>query len=408
MIRLPMETSNLCGQAAHNVLLLQRRLNRPIVVLIAGGTGSGKTEAIGAEIKRILDDFRSVATDSTDNYYRGAAWIAEQAIQNKILNWDMPEVVELNLLRDNMRRFQAGDGYTRPVYNMVASERVDTTYVEPADILLVDGIFALDEVLAKQGDYGIYVDADFHARLLRRMLRDTTGRTGMTLDEVIRYFIQTAEPAHRLYVESSRDRANIIIANPLNPTTEVTQAGEVTRQVKFPCNGSFGFLSSGGVIPSFYGEPVGQTDYYLRLPEGGEVLRLRQESEAWTFTYKAAPQPNAGCLERPTLTIPIGQVEALQLISFKPLGVTIVNKKRRSGYVLYSLPDGRQGYILVAHDTDVTRMFDGQVTELGNWVEASLDKGMEWPAAHQIIAQVCRGLDNTPSVASYLAMPDKP
>ena len=184
---------------------LQRQ---PVVLGVAGGTGSGKTTVI-AEIMRLLGP-DGVAVIQHDWYYRDRSYLPVQ--ERERLNYDHPDSLDTDLVVDHLRHLLRGDSIQAPVYDFASHTRLPKTRpVEPRPVMIVDGILVLAEpTLRSLMDIRVFVDTDSDLRLLRRIQRDIHQR-GRTLESVIRQYVETARPMHLEFVEPSKRHAHVII-----------------------------------------------------------------------------------------------------------------------------------------------------------------------------------------------------
>lgn len=181
---------------------------KPVVVGVAGGTGSGKTTVI----QRILDrvGFDRIAYLPHDAYYKDASHLppAERAH----LNFDHPNALDNALLIEHIRTLLAGRPVDVPIYDFTTHTRSpQTRRVQPCPVILVEGILVFaDEELRRLMDIKIYVETDADIRFIRRLQRDISER-GRTVQSVIEQYLSTVRPMHLLFVEPSKRYADIII-----------------------------------------------------------------------------------------------------------------------------------------------------------------------------------------------------
>src|SRR5215203_842828 len=188
--------------------LLDASNRKPLVIGIAGGSGSGKSTVarkVGEAISR-----SSVAFLDMDAYYRNFAHLPME--DRKRVNWDHPEAFDMELLVAQVRDLCAGRSIDKPVYDFVSHTRsARTQRVDPADVLVLDGILLfVDALLRSLCDVKVFVDADADIRLIRRLKRDVQKR-GRTLDEVMTQYLETVHPMHLQFVEPSKRYADVIV-----------------------------------------------------------------------------------------------------------------------------------------------------------------------------------------------------
>lgn len=182
--------------------------NKPIILGVAGGSGSGKTTVVHKIIKSVGED--NVLLIQHDSYYRDLGHLALE--ERKKQNFDHPSSLETELM---IRHLEAlGNGYKIeiPTYDFVAHTRSEkTVQAAPKKIILVDGILIFSEPnLRKHMDIKIFVDTDDDVRLLRRLKRDILER-GRELDGVLNQYEKFVRPMHLEFVEPSKRYADIII-----------------------------------------------------------------------------------------------------------------------------------------------------------------------------------------------------
>lgn len=180
----------------------------PVVIGIAGGTGSGKTTVANVILERV--GAQNIAFLAHDSYYRDLKDLPRA--QRELVNFDHPESLETGLLvthLDTLRQWQAIDV---PVYDFTIHSRTSRTrHLTPQPVILVEGILVFAEAdLRKLFDVKIYVDTDPDIRFIRRLKRDLVER-GRTVDSVIQQYETSVRPMHLEFVEPSKRYADVII-----------------------------------------------------------------------------------------------------------------------------------------------------------------------------------------------------
>ena len=180
---------------------------KPLVIGIAGGTGSGKTTLT----KRICHDFaEDVAILYLDNYYRSNDNLS--FAERETINYDHPDALETDLLVSHVKQLLEGKPIEMPVYDYNIHNRTkDVRHVEPNHIIVIEGILVLqNKELRSLMDIAIYVDTDADERVLRRVIRDVKER-GRDVEGIARQYLSTVKPMHYLYVEPTRSTADIVV-----------------------------------------------------------------------------------------------------------------------------------------------------------------------------------------------------
>jgi uridine kinase len=185
-----------------------QRTPRPLIIGIAGGSGSGKSTVA----RRIADGLggAQVAFIDMDAYYRDHSHLSLD--ERRHINWDHPDAFELGLLSRHLHALARGEAVEKPVYDFVEHRRAFMTVrVEPADVIVIDGILLLvDPDVRDACDVKVFVDTDADIRLIRRIRRDLVER-GRPLDEILDQYLTTVQPMHLQFVEASKRYADIII-----------------------------------------------------------------------------------------------------------------------------------------------------------------------------------------------------
>lgn len=181
---------------------------QPVLIGVAGGSGSGKTTVSQAILERVGRE--RIAFVQHDAYYRDRSYLPfEERVR---LNYDHPDSLETDLLVAQLRELRAGRAVEIPQYDFAEHvRRKETRRVEPRPIILVEGILIfVDRALREMFDIRIFVDTDADLRFLRRLQRDLSER-GRTVESVIHQYLETVRPMHLDFVEPSKRYADLII-----------------------------------------------------------------------------------------------------------------------------------------------------------------------------------------------------
>jgi uridine kinase len=180
----------------------------PLVIGIAGGSGSGKTTVAQEILKRVGAD--RIAYLQHDSYYKDLTGLPPT--QRAEINFDHPDSLENELLAKHIASLRDFLPVSVPIYDFANDRRTDQTFtVEPKNVILVEGILIFVEPeLRKLFDVKIFVDTDADIRLIRRLHRDITERS-RTTEYVIQQYQATVRPMHLEFVEPSKRYADVII-----------------------------------------------------------------------------------------------------------------------------------------------------------------------------------------------------
>ena len=180
---------------------------KPLIIGIAGGTGSGKTTLVDRLKEQFGDDISVLAHDS---YYAEHHDLSLE--ERRALNYDHPAAFDTDRMIQDLEDLKAGKTVQVPVYDYTVHDRLEETReVTPNKVILVEGILIFDnKALRDLLDIKLFVDTDADVRILRRIHRDVTERS-RTLDTVMEQYLKTVKPMHEQFVEPSKRYADIII-----------------------------------------------------------------------------------------------------------------------------------------------------------------------------------------------------
>lgn len=182
-------------------------MRSPMIIGIAGGTGSGKTTITQSIVERFGEN---VTVLYHDDYYKEQHSITYE--ERCKTNYDHPDAFDTDLFLEHLDKLRAGEAIDSPVYDFTIHDRSDKTKsVRPAPVILIEGILIfVDPALTDRMDIKIFVDTDADVRILRRLERDVKER-GRSIDSVIGQYLGTVKPMHEKFVEPSKKMADIIV-----------------------------------------------------------------------------------------------------------------------------------------------------------------------------------------------------
>ena len=184
-------------------------MEKPYIVGITGGSGSGKTYFLKKLLERLGEN---VCMISQDNYYRDRS--VQPKDENGIENFDLPESIDLDTFAKDLSMLKNGETIYRMEYTYNNKEAKPKKLVfSPKPVIIVEGIFILHhEAVKEMLDLKLYIDVKDHIKLTRRILRDRKER-GYPLEDVLYRFENHVMPTYERYIQTHRSDADIVINN---------------------------------------------------------------------------------------------------------------------------------------------------------------------------------------------------
>ncbi|MGX5377044.1 uridine kinase [Ligilactobacillus sp. LYQ135] len=184
------------------------KTQRPVIIGVTGGSGSGKTTVSNAILEQLHG--HSLAMIQEDSYYKKQDDVPFD--EREKVNYDHPNAFDTDLLVDQLNQLLQRKSIDIPVYDYTIHTRSqEVIHQEPKDVILVEGILVLnDPRLRDLMDIKIFVDTDDDIRIIRRIQRDIEER-GRSLQSVIDQYLSTVKPMYHQFIEPSKRYADIIV-----------------------------------------------------------------------------------------------------------------------------------------------------------------------------------------------------
>jgi uridine kinase len=181
---------------------------KPVVIGVAGGSGSGKTSVT----KAIYEQFKghSILMIEQDYYYKDQSHLPfEERLKT---NYDHPLAFDNDLLIEHIEQLLKYESINKPVYDYsIHTRSAKVIPVKPQNVIILEGILVLeDERLRNLMDIKLFVDTDADIRIIRRMQRDIRER-GRTMESVIEQYVNVVRPMHNQFIEPTKRYADIIV-----------------------------------------------------------------------------------------------------------------------------------------------------------------------------------------------------
>lgn len=185
-------------------------MKKPLLILVAGGSASGKSTVVQEILDRAGID--EVLIIKHDDYYLDQSHLPLQV--RFLTNYDHPSSLDNQLLIEHLKKLLNGEPIDKPVYDFVNHTRSqEIEHVKPKPIIIVEGILILEnEEIRKLSDISLFVELDDDTRFIRRMLRDMKER-GRSLESIINQYQSTVKPMFHKYIKPTKRYADVIIPN---------------------------------------------------------------------------------------------------------------------------------------------------------------------------------------------------
>ena len=180
------------------------------VVLIGGGSASGKTYVLRKVLEKLPKD--RVTVISLDDYYKDFSVLPME--ERAKINFDHPKAFDWKLMNAQLSALKNGEAIEKPIYDFTIHGRSPKTEkVEPKDLIIIEGIMALvNKDLRSIGDLKVFISASRERRLVRRIDRDQRER-GRTYESIIEQYFTTVLPMYEEIIAPSMYYADLIVNN---------------------------------------------------------------------------------------------------------------------------------------------------------------------------------------------------
>ena len=180
------------------------------IVLIGGGSASGKTYVLRKVLEKIPED--KITVISIDDYYKDFSVLPME--ERAKINFDHPKSFDWKLMNEQIKALKNGETIEKPIYDFVTHSRSDKTeIVEPKELIIIEGIMALvNRELRSIGDLSVFISASRERRLVRRIDRDMKER-GRSYESIIDQYFTTVLPMFEEIIAPSQYYADLIINN---------------------------------------------------------------------------------------------------------------------------------------------------------------------------------------------------
>ncbi|RDC62216.1 uridine kinase family protein [Adhaeribacter pallidiroseus] len=186
-------------------------MQQPFIIGITGGSASGKTTFL----KKLIASFspQEICLISQDNYYHPHD--DQELDENGIINFDLPSSIDAAAYAQDVLRLKNGESFIRKEYTFNNPDIIPRDLeFKPAPIVVVEGIFVFHyQEIAQHLNLRVYIDAEEHVKLQRRIMRDVKERGYGGLDDVLYRYSHHVVPTYEKYIRPYKYDADLIIPN---------------------------------------------------------------------------------------------------------------------------------------------------------------------------------------------------
>ena len=185
-------------------------MNKPFLIGICGGSGSGKTSFINS-LREYFDE-NQLCIISFDEYYHPR----EHQITDDsgIKNFDLPESIDHEAFREDLVKLGKGQRVDRLEYVFNNPQaKAETKVYLPAPVVIVEGLFIYHfENIRSKIDLKLFIDTKEEYKIIRRIKRDQSERNYPLEDVLYRYEYHVA-PAYEKYIRPYKELSDLIVNN---------------------------------------------------------------------------------------------------------------------------------------------------------------------------------------------------
>ncbi len=185
-------------------------MQKPLIIGITGGSGSGKSFFVRELVKNFRKD--QVCLITQDNYYKTRD--QQPVDENGVKNFDMLESIDGDKLHKDILKLVQGQEVEILEYTFNNPDLKPKKIIfTPAPVLIIEGLMIFSwEQIRELIDFSIFIDADELIKVKRRIKRDAQER-GYDLDDVLYRYEHHVAPFYNEYLEPLKKEVNVIIQN---------------------------------------------------------------------------------------------------------------------------------------------------------------------------------------------------
>jgi uridine kinase len=241
------------------------------LISVAGGSCTGKTTFI-SQLRSALGDRLSVI--HLDDYQTGSEWDKRKT---SVYGWDDPEHFSVPEMERTVSLFLNGKNVSVPQFSLKENRRTGARNIIHTKMLLIEGLYVLQPFLSVVPDMGIYLEAPFYVRFIRRIVRFMTEVKPEDAATPLRHMVMNTYRAHRAFVSKQKDFADLVAISSHTGETLHTLLSRC-RRLRCPRNGSgYRFIQPAYRIQLY--ETAKADQYFVLRDKGRTAYAVKLEDE---------------------------------------------------------------------------------------------------------------------------------
>lgn len=187
--------------------------NRPIIIGIAGGSGTGKSTLVSKNIKNAFQSLFESKIISQDDFRKNREY--KNKI-NSIYKWDDPKMFSIKECQQFLLSLSLNSNWRIPIYDNNKFQRTGSLIITPSKLVLFEGIYALQDDLNRTYSLKIYVESPLYARMIKRVIRGVKKYKYKDCNNLIFQFLNSVTLAHSTHVIKQKKYADIVVSDTLD------------------------------------------------------------------------------------------------------------------------------------------------------------------------------------------------
>lgn len=179
--------------------------NKPFIIGISGACGSGKTWFARKLQTELVG---SVCIFTLDSYSKN-----EEFVNSLEYRYDNPQAIDYDKAYGDLLKLLQGIPIALPIYDYTTHSTISEMRIASPATIIIEGIYAFhDNRFLDLMNFKVWIEADEHARIKKRIERDVKER-GETYEEALFRHFNDSEPAYKKFYIIDREKADCIYLN---------------------------------------------------------------------------------------------------------------------------------------------------------------------------------------------------